>query len=41
MTSCEKISNYKHIAPKAPIPKSNIMPKIISYINLIEVDNDS
>ena len=41
MTSFEEISTNKYIPPKAPIPKSNIVPKIISHINLIEVDDDS
>ena len=41
MTSSEEYTNNKYIAPKAPKPKSNIIPKIISHINLIEVDDDS
>ena len=41
MTSSEEYTNNKYIAPEAPKPKSNIIPKIISHINLIEVDDDS
>ena len=31
----------KFIVPKAPKPKNTTIPKKISYINLIEVDDDS
>ena len=41
MTSSEELSKNKYIPPKAPKPKSNIIPKIISHINLIEVYDDS
>ena len=41
MTSTEDFSYKKYIIPKAPNPKINIMPRKISYINLIEVDDDS
>ena len=41
MTSSEEVSNDKYTAPKALNPKSNIIPRIISHINLIEVDDDS
>ena len=34
-------NKYKYIVPKAPKPKITIIPKNISYINLIEVDDDS
>ena len=39
MTSKEE--QNKNIVPKAPRPKITTIPKIISYINLIEVDDDS
>ena len=41
MTSTEDLSYNKYIVPKAPKPKINIIPRIISHINLIEVDDDS
>ena len=41
MTSIKEQNVNKYIMPKAPIPKINIIPKNISYINLIEVDDDS
>ena len=41
MTSTENFSDNKYIVPKAPKPKINIVPRIISHINLIEVDDDS
>ena len=41
MTSNEDLSNDNYIVPKAPKPKINIIPRIISHINLIEVDDDS
>ena len=34
-----QIQNSK-IVPKAPKPKNNKIPKKISYINLIEIDDD-
>ena len=39
MTSKEE--QNKNIVPKAPRPKITTIPKKISYINLIEVDDDS
>ena len=41
MTSIEEQNKIKYIVPKAPIPKVAIIPKKISYLNLIEVDDDS
>ena len=41
MTSIEEENKIKYIVPKAPIPKVTIIPKKISYLNLIEVDDDS
>ena len=41
MASKEKEENNKIIVPKAPQPKINIIPKKISNINLIEIDDDS
>ena len=41
MTSIEEENKIKYIIPKAPIPKVTIIPKKISYLNLIEVDDDS
>ena len=39
MTSKEEFKNY--IVPKAPRPKITTIPKKMSYINLIEADDDS
>ena len=41
MASKEEEENNKIIVPKSPHPKINIIPKKISYINLIEIDDDS
>ena len=40
MSSIDEQAKNKFIVPKAPKPKVNIIPKTISYINLIEVDDD-
>ena len=34
-------NKYMYVVPKAPKPKINIVPRKISNINLIEVDDDS
>ena len=39
MTNIEEKNKY--ICPKAPKPKNTAIPKKISYINLIEADDDS
>ena len=41
MSSIKEQNENKYIVPKAPKPKFTIIPKNISYINLIEVDDDS
>ena len=41
MSSIKEENINKYIVPKAPKPKITIIPKNISYINLIEVDDDS
>ena len=41
MSSLKEQNENKYIIPKAPKPKITIIPKNISYINLIEADDDS
>ena len=36
-----KEEEFKYIVPKAPKPKITIIPKQISFIKLIEIDDDS
>ena len=41
MSSLKEQNENKYIVPKAPKPKITIIPKKISYINLIEADDNS
>ena len=41
MSSCEQVLKNENKIPKAPRPKLDKIPRKISYMELIEVDDDS